>query len=354
MTKKTCIAVSCFAGLPILGMKNAGFDVPVHLGTSGYGLSSAALNFPDMEQTDSVDEWRPMLDRVLENPADSIIFAQPECAVWSQAGKSHGARDRWQSDPRLANFKSCVDLILDVRPKFAFVESVPLAYSNGRELMVEFAEQAYAVGMSTSYMFVNAVHHKVPQVRKRFFLVFHKSAFRPTPVFHDPVTVREALADVNDPGHYSKMPDKLLPYVQQCGPNESPLIHWNKDNPPETHEFHANGHVKNRPRMMEHRLPLDSPGGVYFGDFVIHPTEDRYLGVNEAKALCAVPQSYQLDGPAGYHFSLLARSVMPPVAQYVGEQALANWDNPILNDPISDFIDHREVGSLFAGDFAHA
>lgn len=350
------LALSCFAGLPILGLESQGLDVAAHLGTSSYGLATSELNFPDIPTASSTDAWEDVIEERVKDPSDLLVFCQPECAVWSSAGKSHGSRDGWREDPRLANFHSCVNQILSLRPKVAFIESVPNAYKNARPLMVDFASRAKDHGLSTTFLFVNGAHHGLPQTRKRFFLVLHQGAFRVAPPLVTRLaTCGDAIDSVSDPGPFTELQPFTLKNIDKIRPgNEaSPFNVWRKmaeagEITEERHVFPSGkSRVVGRPRMFEARLPQNGQMGAFIGDFYIHPKLPRRIGVNEAKALNCVPQSYKLAGGWRGHLSLLARSVMPPVAAWAAEQALANWDSAALNYPEANYIDLRTKGSLF-------
>jgi len=53
------------------------------------------------------------------------------------------------------------------------------------------------------------------------------------------------------------------------------------------------------------------------GGFYIHPTENRLLGHKELAHFSGYPQDYKWAGPPSGWGSLIARSVMPPVGEFV-------------------------------------
>ena len=142
------------------------------------------------------------------------------------------------------------------------------------------------------------------------------------------------------------MREDLIPYLDVIQPNEGFRKYWEIDNPPDTHDKDPRGFVRGRPRMMEARLPWDTHMGAFIGDFYIHPTEPRNLGVNEARALCCYPTKWKIGCPEPSAFSEFARAVLPPAADWLGEQIVASLENVRLNYYGVDRIDFLR-SSLF-------
>jgi hypothetical protein len=53
------------------------------------------------------------------------------------------------------------------------------------------------------------------------------------------------------------------------------------------------------------------------GDYFVHPTEDRMIGMNELKHFNSFPVDYEFESHPRYWPSLIARGVAPRVAEYL-------------------------------------
>lgn len=340
--RPTALGAYIFAGGQTVGVSNH-FDVLAHLEDGNYGVNTFRRNFPNIPVYTKVDTW----------PTDEFmgmvdwVYANPPCAVFSAAGKSHGSFNGWKTDPRLGCYRNCFSLLKTVRPKFLTIESVTNAYKNGKEFLRELEVEAENEGYSVTHVFVNARDCGVPQERRRHFFVAHRGRFDAQRPKRDRRTVKDVLYRIRTSGWHRPIREDLVKYLPEIGPNQGFREFWEKDNPPEKQIVDSRGFVQGRPRMMEARLPWDAAMGAFIGDFYIHPTKDRNLGVNEARALCCYPSKWKLGCPPPSAFSEFARAVLPPVADWLAQQILASLDNPPLNRPQ---VDHRDFiyDSLFA------
>ncbi len=360
MTRRpTALGAYIFAGGQTVGVSKI-FDVLAHFEEGNYGVATFQKNFPDVPVHTSPPTW-PTSEYA---GAVDWIFANPPCAVFSAAGKSHGSREGWRADPRLNCYRNAFGLLRSVRPKFLTIESVTNAFKNGRPFMHELEQEAEEEGYSVSHVFVNAIDCGVPQHRRRHFLVAHRGDFYPRRPRQPHRTVKDVLARIRKPGWSRPVREDLVQYMDKIGPNEGFREHWERDNPPVDEDDEpslferevpegaqqkdARGFVVGRPRMMEARIPWDRPMGAFIGDFYIHPKEPRNLGVNEARALCCYPSGWKLGCPEPSAFSEFARSVLPPVAEWLAGEVARDLDNPPLNQPHVNHFDFLQ-DSLFSG-----
>lgn len=340
--RPTALGAYIFAGGQTVGVSKT-FDVLAHFENGNYGVATARRNFPDIPIFTDVETW-PVQDYV--GKVD-WVFCNPPCAVWSAAGKSHGSSEGWRTDPRLGCYRHCFGLLEQIQPRFMSIESVTNAYKNGKEFLQELEVIAHELSYSVTHVFIDAYFCGVPQNRRRHFFVAHRGRFdieKPTARHR---TVRDVIGRIRNPGWSRPVREDLVKYLPMIRENEGFRQYWEKDNPPELQVVDPRGFVRGRPRMMEARLPMDRPMGAFIGDFYIHPTEARNLGVNEARALCCYPPDWKLGCPPPSAFSEFARAVLPPVAEWLGVHVSRSLDNPSLNQP---YTDHRNFmnPSLFA------
>jgi site-specific DNA-cytosine methylase len=334
MTRPTAIGAYIFQGSQTVGISKH-FDVLAHFEDGRYGVETAKKNFPELPIYTDVNTWpvEEFLGKI------DLVYCNPPCAVFSNAGRSHGSRDGWRKDPRLSCYRNCFGLLDSIAPKVLTIESVTNAYTNGREFMVELEQRANEKGYNVTHVFVDAILCGVPQFRRRHFFVAHKMPIDFKRPNKPQRTVKDVLGRIKKPGWSRPVREDLKQYMPMVKANEGLRKYWEIDNPPEAQERDPRGFVRGRPRMMEARLPWDTPMGAFIGDFYIHPIEDRNLGVNEARALCCYPSNWKLGCPDASAFSEFARAVLPPVADWLGEQIAASLSNSFLNDHHVDHVD---------------
>jgi hypothetical protein len=49
----------------------------------------------------------------------------------------------------------------------------------------------------------------------------------------------------------------------------------------------------------------------------IHPTEHRFISIEESKAICSVPKDFKLQGSMTSKYAQVAKAVMPRVGEYI-------------------------------------
>ena len=321
----TAMGIDIFAGGYTVGVRQH-FDVLAHLEENTYGVKSTKLNFPHMPVYVGQSRWNSAVDWIKRNYGHvNFVYANPPCAVWSVAGSCmRGGRDAWKSDPRLSCWRACFGAFRYTQPDAYACESVTRAFTAGREFMDELAAAAVELGYSVTHLLIDAQYLGVPQRRKRYFFVAHKYEINwVNPNWAPPMTVWEALADVDHPGEVLEIKNEsqrnLIPLLK---PGEALRPLWEQHNPEETWERTSFG-VKGRPRMFVHRVEGDKPMGTITGDYFIHPTEHRFMGGRELRRLNGFPLDYRFEGRPQYHASFLARGVCPPVGEWLARNIRA-------------------------------
>ena len=314
------VGACIFAGGFTIGTEKH-FNVLAHLELGPYGVKTFQLNRPDVPVfIDKTGAWSDQVAKLRETGVD-YVYCNPPCAPFSVAGKSiKNGVDNWKSDPRTSCIRHCFDLLEKLQPTVLVIESVVAAYQRGAELFNELRLRAHSLGYAVTHTLIDARWHRVPQRRKRYFFIAHKVQLSFVPLnYGPPTTVAEVLELVQAPGYYHPHSASWNEPLAKCKPWTGLREAWELHNWGETRPRVAGeGPVKGRPRMMEHRLGLDREMGAFIGDFFYHPTEDRRLGINEAKALCGFPPDWKFFNER-HGFSELARGVMPNVADWLAE-----------------------------------
>lgn len=335
----TAIGAYIFAGGFTLGVSKH-FRVKAHLEGSWYGVKTSQLNFPGLDAYVKSPLWP--LEQLHGRHDTAFLYCNPPCAPFSQAGATmRGGTNAWKTDPRLKCWKECFVAFEALQPTVFAVESVVRAYTAGEPFIRGLEELVHQMGYSTTHVFVDAKNFGMAQKRKRYFFVAHKVEMdfdRPT--YLHPV-VNDILATVTDPGYIPRWKDKsheaLVPFLPS---HASFRAMWEELYDSSECERNAQGGVVGRPRIFIHRVDGEDLIGTITGDYFVHPTEDRFLGMNELKVLNGFPQDYWLEGPPGGHASLLARGVCPDVAEWLAGRARAAVDRGVpIGEPTSQEVD---------------
>jgi len=353
VTRPTALGVHIFAGGFTLGVRRAGFDVLAQFESSQYGVASTRANHPGLRVETDAATWpsREYAGRV------DFVYGNPPCAPFSGAGISTQKKgimaDWWRQDPRVNCIHQAFGVLEVVQPKVWAWESVQLAFKRGRELVDELTAVARGYGYAASYVLLNAAHLGVPQIRRRFFCVFHKIDIPwdyPEPGNRPERTVRDAWApiltgQVVDPSPPPPLPTsdpEHLALLASTPPGGSLRRAWETAHPPATWTLNAHGHVKGRPRFLDVRLDFDKPSPTLTGGATkFHPTEMRYITLLEQQLLCGYPPDYQFIGPnLGNRYAQTAQAVMPPVGAWLARNVLAGLAANVPADPnVAQIVD---------------
>ena len=319
MSELTAVGSYIFCGGFTIGVERH-FKVLAHLENGPYGVKTFQLNRPKIPVYLDPKTWPT---KNLRGKVD-FVYANPPCALFSAAGASvQKGKDNWRTDPRRSCWDDCFGLLEKVEPSALAIESVPLAFKRGREMMDAFAERAHKLGYGITHLLEDARWFGLPQTRKRYMFIAHRYGlpmerinWRPAP------TVGEVLGQVTTVGYYTPVRQDHLKLIRKLRPGEPLRAAWERANPPATWARGPRG-VKGRPRFCHHRIPADGVMGAYIGDFFIHPTEPRNLSIEEVKAVCGFPEDWKFSHESGA-FSEIARGVLPPVADWVARSVAAS------------------------------
>jgi len=323
------IGVYIFAGGFTLGVKRAGFDVLAQLEDGPYGGATTNRNHPGMPVHASPATW-PLDELRAAGPID-FVFGNPPCAPFSNAGISHKKvgmmNDHWKRDPRTSCITKMFGVLERVEPTVWAWESVQPALRRGREMVDELTAVARAHGYAATYVLLNAVDIGVPQIRRRFFCVFHRVAIDWEYNRVPKRTVRDAWAPLLIDGVVDGSPTPPKPtnnpehleLLKTIPPGGSLRKAWERAHPPETRVLNNHGTVKGRPRFLDVRLDYDEPSPTLTGGATkFHPTEDRYITLLEQQLLCGYPPEYVFEGPnLSNKYAQTAQAVMPPVGEWL-------------------------------------
>lgn len=332
MTKPTAIGQYIFAGGFTLGVKKH-FRVHCVNEAGPYGVATARHNQPEIPIHVGLENWKAVF------PTD-FVYGNPPCAAWSPAGAklTPGTRD-WRKDDRVdctrQHFRHGLQIM---KPKVWAWESVPQAFTAGREFVDHLTELAHEEGYSVTYLLHNAMYLGCAQNRRRFFFVAHNVEFEVDVPRWETLSCGEVIRGLNDVGELSPAAAKLdryddiLPLVNQ---GETLRAAWDRHTTKIIRK--PNGMIKGRPAFTIKRPRHDSPSGVVMNEMV-HPTEHRFMTMKELQILCGFPRDYEFiaDGDMGQ----ISRGVCPPVGEWLARNvARAIRLNVPVKKPYARVID---------------
>ena len=316
--KLKALGVYIFAGGFTAGVSKH-FKTLAHFEQGPFGTKTAKNNFPKIKIFTDPDEW-PVED--FEGMVD-FVYANPPCAPFSAAnGKPF---DNWRTDERVECIKKAYDILETVKPAVWCFESVRGAYTKGRDLMENMAEDARRLGYKATFLLVDALEHGIPQVRKRFFMVLSKYEIDWQPTNAESNSV---LADVafpsgqkGDVGVCEPIPERFAPIIDECKPGEKLRNVFDRKYPRRVAKYKALGqNVKGRPDFLVERLDPKKPCRTLTGSPTkIHPTKNRFISIEESKILSGYDEDFEFVGSRNDQYAQLAKGLMPPGAEYLAK-----------------------------------
>jgi DNA (cytosine-5)-methyltransferase 1 len=237
------------------------------------------------------------------------------------------------------------------KPDWIVFENVKgIAATEGGAFLCAILSEFHSCGYTTDSWILNAVDYGVPQRRERLFVVGSRHGIRltrPAPAILQPVSVREAIADLPNLENgasvdwlsYDRFPKSPFA-LSMRGKLKSCSNHLVTKNAKRI--LRRYGHVRpggnwehiparlmrnyaNRMRChsgIYHRLREDAPS-IVIGNFrknmLIHPWQDRGLSVREAARLQSFPDSHCFLGSIGFQQQQVGNAVPPLLSKAVFE-----------------------------------
>lgn len=322
------LAIYVYAGSFSVGVKRH-FDVIAHCeDEKPYGLEVIKANphyFGDMPVV-PFSKWREVTE-----PVD-FIFANPPCAPFSNNNQNSFIPGSWKSDPRCSCWKNIIDFAKEKDPMIFGLETVPQAYSKAPELIrssVESIQEKYPL---VYFLFHNTVLLGSLQNRNRLFIVGSKVPLNlSNHGFKMPtITLKDVLSQFEGQplGYGYPVTDKYKYIVDACLPSESMKAAFERLIPLSERKLNKNGQVSGRPSFNVQRLILDKRVNTLCGFAHIHPTENRYVTVDEYKVMADFPRDYVLpDKSTAYGY--VSRGVSTVAGEWLARLAKEAMGNPL-------------------------
>jgi DNA (cytosine-5)-methyltransferase 1 len=307
--------VSLFAGCggSSLGYSMAGFRELLAVEWDDHAAAMFALNFPDVPlHHGDVAALDPAVLDLASGELD-VLDGSPPCQGFSTSGR------RRADDPRSELFREYVRLLDTWRPRMFVMENVSGLVKG--KMRLKFAEMLAALkaagpGYRVVVRLLDASRFGVPQQRQRLIFLGTRSDLpadlthpRPTSARR---TVRDAWADLAQPGEYGALGAQLTQLIPHIAPGKS-----------------------GKETLIEHgraigfwdwqRLRWDRPSKtIARTPCLLHPDEDRKLGTREAARLQSFPDEYEWRGSSCAQILARLGNSVPPLLMRATAEAARN------------------------------
>lgn len=308
--------VSTFAGAggSSLGYSMAGFRELLAVEWDDHAAATFARNFPHVPlHHGDIAAFDPAALGL--EPGELDVFdGSPPCQGFSVAGR------RQIDDPRNQLFRQYVRCIDALAPKCFVMENVAgMVKGQMRSLFAEIlgALKAAGPGYRVTARLLDASYFRVPQKRLRMIFIGVRKDLGLDPVHPAPVdrplTAREALAGLGDPGPY-QLPSGKAARV-------APLIRPGEDG------GDALRRVGGKDAYFSlQRLSWDRPAFTLIKEIsssrngLLHPEENRLLGIRELARLQSFPDAFDWgDSPVDKVWARLGNSVPPLMMRAIAQ-----------------------------------
>lgn len=328
------LGVHIYAGGFTLGMRQH-FEILGQLESTAFGAATVRRNMPEVPVFVGKESW-PKASYLREAGVD-LVYANPPCAIWSIAN-SRSSHDGWKTDPRTRDTEDFFDLVAELQPKVAVVESVPRSLTVGKEFYESHAARLLEQGYAVTSAVTNAQFHGVPQDRRRVFFVAHKVDLDFRLAEPRSTTVGEALTQSGEPRWNNPIPEKWSDLVRQTPQGSQARAVY----------FGLNPDARSGPGNRLRRPALAGLCPIPTGwPELIHPTEHRHLDPVELQALSGYPRDYYFVAKNGVeHVYQLNRAVLPPVGEWIAGLVARGLDQGIPCLPVRRYIDVTIGGGI--------
>ncbi len=248
-----------------------------------------------------------------------ILDGSPPCQGFSMAGQ------RRVSDPRNQLFRHYIACLQAFQPKAFVMENVPgLVSGRMRPIFYLIVQTLQASGYTVCARILNAADYGVPQNRRRLIILGIRDDLdhyphHPEPTSR-PMAFSQAIQDLDDPGLIQLPTGRALALTHVLKPGESGAtmhqrygakandfslvrVSWNKPSP-----------------TVCKTIRLGQCG-------LLHPEENRFLGIDELKRISAFPDDYLFHGSFEQQWARIGNAVPPLLTKAVAKQLL----NDLLN-----------------------
>jgi DNA (cytosine-5)-methyltransferase 1 len=362
-------ALSFFSGAMgmDLGLEKAGFKLLLACENDKACKKTITLNRPDVPLIDDVnsysaDDIRRLAGLSAHDEIDAVVGGPP-CQAFSTAGARRGF-----NDVRGNVFLKYVDLITELKPRYAVIENVrgllsaPLLHRPHAQRDADWSPSLgekpggallYVLdtlrrsGYGISFNLYNSANLGVPQVRERVVLICHRDGekvphLQPT---HDQQerfglarwrTLRDALDGLKECDH-AEFPEVRLRFYRMLKEGQ----YWK--HLPGALQKEAMGksyHSGGGKTGFLRRLAWDKPSCTLVtsptmpATDICHPEADRPLSIQEYKRIQQFPDDWQVCGSLTDQYRQIGNAVPVGLGEAVGRAILNHANGVLLRAPV--------------------
>lgn len=348
------------------GLERAGLHVLLACEVDRHCRKTIEMNRPDLALLGDI--WKYSATDIREAAGLSqtdeidVIVGGPPCQAFSTAGSRRGFEDA-----RGNVFLKFIDLILELKPKYAVIENVrgllsaPLSHRPHAErdeqwdpgyeekpggALLHILEMLRAGGYGVSFNLYNSANFGVPQVRERVILLCSRDGkelphLNPThsqdgsfglPKWN---TLRDAIEQVDGCDHVD-FPEDRLRYYRLLGPGQY-WKHLPEDLQKEAlgKSYYSGGGKTGFLRRLAWEKPsctLVTAPNMPATD-ICHPEENRPLSIQEYKRIQMFPDDWQLGGKLIDQYRQVGNAVPVGLGEAVGRAILAHMAGDEIQPP---------------------
>ncbi len=384
-SKPTLKALSFFSGCMglDLGLKREGIEVILACEVDKAARKTIETNKPDIALIGDIRDYtaNQIREKAGLSPQEDIdvMVGGPPCQAFSSAGKRQGFNDE-----RGNVFLTFIDLIIELRPKFAVIENVrgllsaPLKHRphemRGSEYpslseeehrggaLLHIIRKLKEAGYGISFNLYNSANFGSPQQRERVVILCSRDGERLpylTPTHSEKGlyelpkwnTLRDALAGLPKDGHnFVKFPAKRLKYYRLLKPGQ----YW-RDLPVELQQeaLGASYHAGGGKTGFYRRLAWDKPAPTLVthpampATDLAHPNEDRPLSIQEYKRIQEFPDDWIVEGSLLDQYRQVGNAVPCSLGRAIGKTLVnhLNGVEPVLfkDFPYSRYLKTNDI-----------
>ncbi|MGI0489297.1 DNA cytosine methyltransferase [Pantanalinema rosaneae CENA516] len=373
-TQPAMKALSFFSGCMglDLGLEKEGIEVILACEVDKAARRTIEANKPHIALIGDIRDYSASQIReqakLLPQEDIDVIVGGPPCQAFSSAGKRQGFNDE-----RGNVFLTFIDLIIELKPKFAVIENVrgllsaplkhrphemrgsqypPLSLEEQKGgALLHIIHRLKAAGYGISFNLYNAANFGSPQQRERVVLICSRDGTKlpylsPTHsekgLYELPKwkTLREALAGLpNDHHDFVKFPAKRLKYYRLLKPGQ----YW-RDLPVELQEeaLGASYRAGGGKTGFYRRLAWDKPSPTLVthpampATDLAHPEEDRPLSIQEYKRIQEFPDNWLIQGSLLDQYRQVGNAVPCSLGRAIA-RALLDHVNGVETSVFQDF-----------------
>lgn len=344
-----------------LGLERAGIKILLASEIDKSSRDTIATNRPDIALIGDIRDYsakqiRNLAGLTCDEDID-IISGGPPCQAFSTAGRRMGFEDE-----RGNVFLKYIDLILELRPKYAVIENVrgllsaPLSHrphnqrcgknppltqdelpGGALNYILKILKKG---GYEVSFNLYNAANFGTPQIRERVVIICSRDGGRVPylPPTHSQnglyglppwKTFREAVKDLPDTPHdFIKFPEKRLRYYRMLKPGQ----YW-KNLPIDIQKeaLGASYYSGGGKTGFLRRLHWDKPSPTLVthpampATDLAHPVEDRPLSIQEYKCLQEFPEDWLISGKLLDQYKQIGNAVPIGLGYAIGKTIVDHW-----------------------------